>query len=187
MGFSENSFAYTLTGGASEDNYDIKTVFGSLTVTNADALYAVTVTAKSGTATYNGSEQEVSGLVGETERGVRFEMNGQDFFRSRGSRRGAGTDAGDYPSNVVGVPVVRDAEGNDVTDQFKVDTVDGALAIGKREVTLASASDEKVYDGRALVNDTVTGSEAFVEGEGATFAVTGSQDHRRLLAERVYL
>ena len=76
---------------------------------------------------------------------------------------------------MVGVPVVRDAEGNDVTDQFKVDTVDGALAIGKREVTLASASDEKVYDGRALVNDTVTGSEAFVEGEGATFAVTGSQ------------
>ena len=33
----------------------------------------------------------------------------------------------------------------------------------------------QVYDGRALVNDTVTGSEAFVEGEGATFAVTGSQ------------
>ena len=175
VGFSENSFAYTLTGGASEDNYDIKTVFGSLTVTNADALYAVTVTAKSGTATYNGSEQEVSGLVGETERGVRFEMNGQDFFVTGLTARGAGTDAGDYPSNVVGVPVVRDAEGNDVTDQFKVDTVDGALAIGKREVTLASASDEKVYDGRALVNDTVTGSEAFVEGEGATFAVTGSQ------------
>ena len=48
--------------------------------------------------------------------------------------------------------------------------------ITKRHVTLTSADDEKVYDGSALTNDTVTvGGDKFAKKEGATYNVTGSQ------------
>ena len=50
---------------------------------------------------------------------------------------------------------------------------DGYSKVEKRTVTLTSASDEKVYDGNALTNDTVT-ADGFVEGQGATYNVTGT-------------
>lgn len=54
---------------------------------------------------------------------------------------------------------------------------DGQLVIEKRKVTLTSASDEKVYDGTALTNGTVTvgGADGFADGEGAAYDVTGTQ------------
>ena len=53
---------------------------------------------------------------------------------------------------------------------------DGQLIIEKRNVTLTSADDENVYDGKALTNDKVTvGGEGFAKGEGATYDVTGTQ------------
>ena len=54
--------------------------------------------------------------------------------------------------------------------------VDGTLEISKRTVTLTSADDEKVYDGKPLTNDEVTvGGDGFATGEGATYDVTGTQ------------
>lgn len=48
--------------------------------------------------------------------------------------------------------------------------------ITKRHVTLTSADAEKVYDGSALTNDTVTvGGDKFAKKEGATYNVTGNQ------------
>ena len=48
--------------------------------------------------------------------------------------------------------------------------------ITKRHVTLTSADDEKVYDGSALTNDTVTvGGDKFAKKEDATYNVTGNQ------------
>ena len=48
--------------------------------------------------------------------------------------------------------------------------------ITKRSVTLASATVSKVYDGSALKNTSITVSgDGFVEGEGASYEVTGSQ------------
>ena len=53
------------------------------------------------------------------------------------------------------------------------------LIIGKRVLTLTSASDEKPYDGNPLVRNSqadvaVTG-DGFAEGEGAVYDITGSQ------------
>ena len=43
-------------------------------------------------------------------------------------------------------------------------------------MTLTSATDDKVYDGTALTNGTVTVTgDSFAEGEGASYSVTGSQ------------
>ena len=87
-----------------------------------------------------------------------------------------GTNAGEYAVNVIGTPIVKDADGNDVTTQFAVSSESGKLTIDKRSVTLTSATDTKVYDGKALSNDEITVSEdGFAEGEGAIYDVTGSQ------------
>jgi uncharacterized repeat protein (TIGR02543 family) len=48
--------------------------------------------------------------------------------------------------------------------------------ITKRSVTLTSATVSKVYDGSALTNtDIAVSGDGFVEGEGASYEVTGSQ------------
>ena len=54
-----------------------------------------------------------------------------------------GTDAGEYPVNVTGTAVVKDAAGTNVTAQFTVKTEDGQLNITKRSVVLKSETAEK--------------------------------------------
>ena len=55
-------------------------------------------------------------------------------------------------------------------------TNSATVVISPREVTLTSASANKVYDGTALANGNVTvGGDGFVDGEGASCNVTGSQ------------
>ena len=59
---------------------------------------------------------------------------------------------------------------------YLVTTGDGELEIQKRTVIMTSGSGKKVYDGKPLTNDTVTVTgDGFVNGEGATCDVTGSQ------------
>lgn len=53
-------------------------------------------------------------------------------------------------------------------------TTQATYIITPRDVTLTSGSATKEYDGTALTNDTVT-AEGFVNGEGATYNVTGTQ------------
>lgn len=63
-------------------------------------------------------------------------------------------------------------------DGYKTTQLNGSvsLTVTPRDVTLASASDSKAYDGTALTNDAITISgSGFVSGQGATYDVTGSQ------------
>ena len=49
------------------------------------------------------------------------------------------------------------------------------IEVTKRDVTLTSATDSKEYDGAPLTNDDISVSgDGFVEGEGATYSVTGT-------------
>ena len=48
---------------------------------------------------------------------------------------------------VNGTAIVKDAEGNVVTDDFNVKVTNGSLTISKRDLTLTSATLEKEYDG----------------------------------------
>ena len=171
VGESENTFEYTLNEGTKAGNYNITQVEGKLTVTDREEAYEITVVAKSGTEKYDGEEKSISGFVTTA-----FEVEGNTYTVEGLTAGASGTDAGGYPAVVTGTAVVKDADGNDVTEQFSVTTQDGALTITKRNVTLTSATDEKEYDGTALTNDEVTVSgDGFVEGEGATYTVTGSQ------------
>ncbi len=84
--------------------------------------------------------------------------------------RAEGEDAGSsYAITVSG-------EETQCDGKYRVTYQDGTFTINKREVTLTSATDSKVYDGTPLKNDTVTvGGDGFAEGEGVTYNVTGSQ------------
>ena len=173
VGSSANAFSYTLRSNTSKDNYEITKTEGTLTVTNRDAKYEITVKANSTEVTYDGQEHEAAGFE-ETE----FTVNNQKYTVS-----GLETDspkkkdAGKYTNNITGTPSVTDKDGNDVTAQFKVNTVNGSLTIKKRSVTLKSKDLSKEYDGTALVNgstalETETG---WAEGEGADYTFTGSR------------
>ena len=83
--------------------------------------------------------------------------------------------AGSGDNKVISYKVTRNSI--DVTGNYTFgECVDGVLEVTKRKVTLTSASDVKQYDGTALTNDEITvGGDGFVNGEGATYTVTGNQ------------
>ena len=176
-GESANAFTYALNDGTSADNYNITKVEGKLTVTDRtneegeDKKYEITVTANSAEVSYDGTEHSVSGFVQTA-----FTFNGVTYTVSGLTAEAKGTDAGTYTAEVTGTAVVKDPDGNDLTAQFIVNTENGTLTINKRNVTLTSATANKVYDGTALTNSNVTVSgDGFAAGEGASFDVTGSQ------------
>ena len=125
----------------------------------------ITLFANSNTVPYTGQMQEVNGFVSLTIDG--YTVSGLNAHAQ-------GTDVGTYPTEIKGTAhVVKDKQ--DVTNKVVVKTKPGQLTISKRNVTLTSASDEKVYDGNALTNNKVTESvDGFAKGEGATYKVTGT-------------
>ena len=173
VGSSANAFSYTLKDGTKADNYTISKTEGTLTVKDRATKYEITVKAKSGTATYTGKEHKVEGFEA-----TEFTVDGNKYTVEGLTASGAtGTDAGNYTSKVTGKAVVKDAADNNVTKQFTVKTENGSLVISKATVTLKSADLNKEYDGKALVNGktALAKEEGWAEGEGATYAFTGSQ------------
>ena len=171
VGVSENTFTYTLKEGTNPDNYDITTSFGTLTVTNRDAKYGITLRPKSFEDKYDGTEKTASGFES-----LSFMVDGHAYTVSGVEATRTETKAGTYTVNMTGTPTVLDEKNNDVTSQFEVTPAQGTLVINKRSVKLASASDTKPYDGKPLTNDKVTVSgDDFAPGEGATYNVTGSR------------
>ena len=138
-------------------------------VNGENVLYAtwiektvITLVAKSNTVTYSGEAQSVEGF-GDVADG---------YIVSGLTAKATGTNVGEYTTKIEGTAKVT-KEGKDVTEKVVVNVVPGKLTISRRNVTLTSASDEKVYDGNPLTNDTVT-ADGFVEGQGATYNVTGT-------------
>lgn len=124
----------------------------------------VSLKANSTEVTYNGKDQSVSGFTGAPE--------GADFSNITVGARG--TDAGTYDAQFANGTVGT----VDKTEKYiVVSAEDSKLVIGKAKVTLKSADLSKKYDGTALENGgTALETESgFAEGEGATYAFTGSQ------------
>ena len=171
-GSSKNKFDYKLIGGASNDNYDITPIFGTLTVTECDDEIIVKITGKKDSSMYDGTEKTVEGydvsIKGST-------LYSESDFRFSGEAKVTHKNASDkaYPMGLS-----KDNFKN-ISDNFtnvKFEVTDGSLTITRRNVTLTSATDEKEYDGAQLMNDKITvGGDEFVSGEGATYNVTGSQ------------
>ena len=167
VGETDNTFTYTLNKGTNPDNYEIKKAEGKLIVTADASEVVVTITENSANITYDGNEHEATGYTTSITGGTDYK---EEDFTFNGNASVKGTDAGTY--NMELKPEDFQNTNNNYSKVTFV-IVDGTLTISKRNVTLTSASDEKVYDGNALTNDTVT-ADGFVEGQGATYNVTGT-------------
>ena len=164
VGTSDNTYELNWTGSAKESNYKHgKDSIGTLTVTAKsinpdDEKTGITVTDPKDSK-YDGEEHKNKPKVEDTKTKATL-VEGTDYELSYSEDV---TNAGTVTVTVTGI-------GN-YEGSFEV-----TYEITKRHVTLTSADDEKVYDGSALTNDTVTvGGDKFAKKEGATYNVTGMQ------------
>ena len=150
-----NAFTITPDRGTKLTNYDLSKTEGTLAITDRTEPFAVKVTGKRGGGLYNGQTHSVSGFVGEVEgKGVPVQANGKTFYVSGLTSEASGTNVADSLESipVTGTAVVKDADDNDVTDQFSVTIVNGSFTISRTELLLVSADITKEFDGTALTN-----------------------------------
>ena len=168
-GTSDNTYELKFEGTAVRTNYKHgKDSIGQLKVTKKsivpdgpntpdDKKTGIKVTKPDDTM-YNGKEQKNKPVVRDTKRDVKL-VEDTDYTLSYTAAVNAGT-------VTVTITGIGNYEG----------TVNTSYEITPRKVTMTSADDTKVYDGNALTKKKVTESgNGFVEGEGATYDVTGSQ------------
>lgn len=166
VGSSKNTFDYELNANTKAKNYEITKEYGDLTVTAVSTQ--IVITANSAEKTYDGTPL--------TDDGFTY----TDFVLAEGDVleavvEGSQTDAGSSVNVIKSYRVMRGDE--DVTANYIFDdSVDGTLTVTKRKVTLTSGTACKIYDGKYLTcNKVEVGGDGFVEGEGATYDVTGKR------------
>ena len=143
---------------------------GSLVISPISKV--ITITANSKTREYNGEALTDNGYT--FTQGVL--VNG-DILHVVVEGSVTGVDESEVVNKITSYHVTTRDGGRDVTKNYTFEEpVNGTLKITPREITLTSGSDEKIYDGTPLTKDevTVTG-DGFIEGEGATYDVTGKR------------
>ena len=163
-----NTFTYALNENTLASNYNITTELGTLTITPKtitpdqpgtpdDKKTGITVE-NPGDVKYDGKDHAEKPVIKDEKTGVTLE-EGKDYEIVYPEDI---KNAGEITATVVGK--------GDYEGTFEI-----KFNILKRDVTFTSATDSKQYDGNALTNGNVeiTG-DGFIEGEGATFNVTGS-------------
>ena len=170
VGSVDNTIVYTTTDKFDANNYDITLTPGKLEITPVTAEVVVTITERSGSAKYDGTEKTVTGYDVTSISNPLYTT--RDFTFS-GDATIKGTDAGTYDMNLAPGDFTN-INKNFTNVTFVID--DGTLVISPRTLTITSGSDSKEYDGTPLTCPDVTVSgDGFAEGEGATYTVTGSQ------------
>ena len=169
-GASKNTYELNWTGSAKESNYKHgKDSIGTLTVkaksivpdgpdTPDEKKTGITVSEPSDSK-YDGKEHKEVLTVTDTKTGKEL-VAGTDYSVT-------------YSSDLVnaGTVTIKVAGLGNYTGSFTK-----TYKITKRSVTLTSATVSKVYDGSALTNTSITVSgDGFVEGEGASYEVTGTR------------
>ena len=162
-------------GTALMADYALTIVPGTLTVTrNATQI---TVTAKSGSWTYDGQphtlhEYEATNL-GVLQPGDVLDVAFSDDSAVTTPIDGPGRN-GIVANVITGVRVMRGEA--DVTSNYTLAPYNGTLTVAKRPVALTSRSASKTYDGEPLTaHEVETGGDGFVGEDGAAFTFTGSQ------------
>lgn len=168
VGTSANSYAITWDGTAKESNYSVvEGAIGTLEVTPSQV--AITVTPRGGNKVYDGKPLTSAGI----------DVDGLPAgFTLDAATKGSITDAGELLAEIdASTIVIRNAAGEDVTAQFANVTCGKApLIVTKRPVTVASATDSKVYDGTALTkHEAAVTAGSLVEGESFGYDFTGEQ------------
>ena len=168
VGTSANSYAITWDGTAKESNYSVvEGAIGTLEVTPSQV--AITVTPRGGSKVYDGKPLTSAGI----------DVDGLPAgFTLEAATKGTITDAGELLAEIdASTIVIRNAAGEDVTAQFaNVACGKAPLVVTKRPVTVASATDSKVYDGTVLTkHEAAVTAGSLVEGESFGYDFTGEQ------------
>ena len=160
VGNVTNTIEFTTKSGFKDENYNITTSEGTLTVTkNEDG---VVINPKTVSKVYDGKPLTAGADVSAPE-GYTVDV----------ATEGSVTDAG-TAANTVKSYTIRDKAGEDVTDQFKPVITTGTLTVTKKDVHLVSDGGSKEYDGTPLTSPEVKGQDGFVEGEVSDVKATGS-------------
>ena len=171
VGSVTNAIAYTTQSGFDEKNYTVTINEGTLKITKVPGTTAsVSVTANSHTWTYDGKTHRDDGY---TAAGLPDDYKDKGFSVTA-TVEGTIKNAGTADNTVKSAAIVY--KGEDVTDQFEAPITknNGTLTVAPRSVTVESASDSKVFDGKPLTNSKVTiGGDGFIDGEVKVTA-TGS-------------
>ena len=159
-------------------NYDVtigKVVDGYVTITPVTAKVTVTITEKSGTATYDGKEHIVSGYESITADNPLYDTEDSVEENPTVMWTVKGKDAGEYPVGIVAGDF-KNTNANFTNVEFVV--VDGALEITPAPVTLQAPIASKTYDGEPL--EATQFGHSYLEGvnfadDFASVILTGSQ------------
>ena len=145
--------------GTLADNYIITKSYGTLHVDERpdSLLYQITVVSNSNPEA-NGSPIIYDGLKHTASNFVSLTFttaDGHPYTVTWLTANVSAFDAGTYPNTIHGNPTVLDEYGNDVTDQFYTELVEGNLVIRKRQVTITVPSDHAtmMYNGDSLKVD----------------------------------
>lgn len=168
VGSSANTFTYEADENTSLDDYEVTKREGTLTVSENDGV-VVTITEKSGNATYDGTEKTVTGY----DVSISDSSYDESDFTFSGTAEIKGTTAGTYnmelkPSDFA------NTNSNFKDVQFVI--VDGSLVISPitATLTITADTDSKVYDGEALTAGATYTDGVLVDGDVLTYEVSGS-------------
>ena len=179
VGESDNTYAidWAASTTAKQSNYTIVEKLGKLTVTRGDIDQDnVTWTLDNLVKKYDGNTYAAGAATAVDAHGnaltVEYSADGESWTDDP-----ATITAKDYSDSKL--VKLRATGPNYAEGQYAFSEEPEQLIIGKRVLTLTSASAEKPYDGEALVRnaqaDVAVEGDGFAAGEGATYDITGSQ------------
>ena len=170
-----NTITYTEGEKFKADNYTIEKNEGKLSINPVTDKVTVTITEKSGTATYDGGDHIVSGYASMTADNELYDVDASVQETPTAAWTVKGKDAGEYP---VGIKAddFKNTNGNFTNVKFVV--VDGKLTITPAPITLQAPIQSKTYDGTPL--EATQFGHSYLEGvnfadDFAAVILTGSQ------------
>ena len=152
-----------------------KAINGTLKITPNTDKVVVTITEKSGTATYDGGDHIVSGYASMTADNELYDVDASVQETPTAAWTVKGKDAGEYP---VGIAADDFKNINTNFENVKFVVVDGKLTITPAPVTLQAPIQSKTYDGTPL--EATQFGHSYLEGvnfadDFASVILTGSQ------------
>ena len=169
-GTSKNTYSLKWNGSAIETNYKLeKESIGELTVKSKSIITDEPNTPddkKTGITVSNPKDSKYDGQEHREVLTVKDTKTGKDLIANKDYTVVYSDDLVNAGTVTIKVSGLGNYSGS-FTKTYK---------ITKRLVTLTSATVSKTYDGQALTNTSITVSgDGFVEGEGASYEVTGTQ------------
>lgn len=164
-----NTITYETSDNFNPENYSITKNEGKLSITPVTDEVTVRINGNKDTATYNGTDQSVSGYTVES---ISNTLYTSTDFTLNGQTMATGKDAKTYPMNLDATQFVN-KNTNFSNVKFEI-AEDGQLIINPCAVTLTSETASKDYDGTPLTRPNVKVEGNFVDGEVTEVKATGS-------------